>query len=58
MARPWDDDDNDKRDDFDATRALQLAEYYTAIVSPFMMRMSQHMLMTKNALFEAMATYG
>lgn len=52
-----DDDEKQERDDFD-TAVLPLAEYYTAIVSPFMMRMSRHLLMTQNALFEATAMYG
>ena len=48
---------DDKGDnDFDAA-ALQLAEYYTAIVSPNVARMLRHLLMTKIALFEANATY-
>ena len=47
---------DDKGDNFDAA-ALQLAEYYTAIVSPNMARMLRRLLMTKIALFEAKATY-
>ncbi len=47
---------DDKGDNFDAA-ALQLAEYYTAIVSPYVARMLRHFLLTKIALFEANATY-
>ena len=41
---------------FDAA-ALQLAEYYTAIVSPNVARILRHLLMSKFALFEANGTH-